>query len=67
MQAGNVDAVVGIGREASSRSCRAKGRIERRASTGTDADTLLRTDPQSAKTGGGEQRAQVSPVPDATF
>ena len=67
MQTGNVDAVTGIGREASPRCCRAKGRIEKRASTGTDADTHLRTDPQLAKASGGEQRAHVSPVSDAMF
>ena len=32
-----------------------------------DADAHLRTDPQLAKTSGGEQRAHVSPDSDATF
>jgi len=32
-----------------------------------EADAHLRTDPQLAKTSGGEQRAHVSPDPDATF
>src|SRR4029077_4674145 len=31
------------------------------------ADAHLRTDPQLAKTCGGEQGAHVSPIPDATF
>ena len=32
-----------------------------------EADAHLRTDPQLAKTSGGEQGAHVSPDPDATF
>ena len=32
-----------------------------------EADAHLRTDPQLAKTSSGEQRAHVSPDPDATF
>ena len=37
MQAGSVDAVTGIGCETSPRCCRAKGRIEKRASTGMES------------------------------
>jgi hypothetical protein len=32
-----------------------------------EADAHLRIDPQLDKTGGGEQRAHVSSIPDATF
>jgi len=33
----------------------------------TDDDMIVGADPRLAKTSGGEQRAHVSPVPDATF
>ena len=45
-------------RKVRNRCRRAKGRIEKRASTGMDsADAHQRIDPQPGKTGGGEQRA----------
>jgi hypothetical protein len=49
------------------------GIVERKAASRSgllpvmEADAHLRTDPQLAKTSGGEQRAHVSPDPDATF
>jgi len=49
------------------------GVVERKAASRSgllpvmEADAHLRTDPQLAKTSGGEQRAHVSPDPDATF
>lgn len=62
MQAGNVDAVTGIGREASPRSCRAKGRIEKRASTGMECKRAPAHRSVTAKNGYGEQGAHVSPI-----
>jgi hypothetical protein len=49
------------------------GVVERKAASRSgllpemEADAHLRTDPQLAKTSGGEQRAHVSPDSDATF
>jgi hypothetical protein len=56
----------GTGRKVSFRRWRVKGRIEKRASTGSGfADTHRRFDPRSAKTGSGELRANVTPFSDA--
>jgi len=68
MQAGNCDPAAEAGRKAGHRCRRAKGRIGKRASTGTgNADAHRRYDPRPGKTGCGELRAHVSLSPDAMF
>ena len=61
MQARSVDPAAETDRKVRRRCRRAKGRTEKRVSTetGITADAHRSIDPQPAKTGGGEQRAQV--------
>jgi len=57
MQAGNIDLAAGDDRKMISRRRRAKGRFEKQASTGTDADAYRSFDPALDKTGDGERRS----------
>jgi hypothetical protein len=67
MQARSVNPAAEADRKVSRRCRRVKGRIEEWASTGTEADAHWSIDPQRDKSRGGEQRAHVTPSPDAMF
>ena len=68
MEARSVDPAAETDRKIHRRCRRAKGCIEKRASTGMEkADAHRSSDPLPAKTGSGEQRAHVTPSTDAEF